>query len=304
MPKRLPALPKPLIAVAARRHGVVTTREVRAVGIGPAAQSRRVAGGLLEPIGHGVLVVPGYRDHLTELAAIQVRHPALVAERATAAWVRGLDGFRDGPPPHLDLAWTGPGRTPSLPGHRVHRADLPDGAIDRAHGILVTSAGWTLGELEGVDVDTVELAVESALRSGTADEGELAQLIARRPGASLLRQALSRRRVGAPPTESYAETRFLQRVVRPMGLEDPDRQVEVRVPGLRRPYRCDFVFRRARALDVEIDGRHTHDGDRDALRDHHVELQGLEVVRFPAWRVEHRPAEIQARLDAELRAVS
>lgn len=307
--RRSLALPTELVDLAAARHAVVTTGEVRGAGLDSAAQCRRVDAGLLESVGRGVIVVPQVRDRFTDLVAIQVRWPNIVGERRTGAGVWGLDGFNDDPLP-LDLVLHGSTRPPEarhLPPLRI--AALPDRAIRIVEGIRVTSPGWTLAEVgtcDGVDADRVELALECALfrRLTTEDVLRHAVDIRAGAGAATLATALSRRRPGDPPTESYAETRFLQRIVRPLGLEDPERQVVVPLPGRRHPYRCDFVFRRARPLDVEIDGRDTHDGDRDAIRDHHIEQVGWEVARFSAWRIERRRTEVCTRLIAELDEVS
>ena len=297
-----------VLAHARDCHGVTTTTNLRRAGLSPWAQVRRVDAHVLEPAGRGVLVVPELRDRLTDLAAIQARCPSLVAERRTAAAVWDWDGFRTPGPPPLDLALT-EGRAPRFDGlPSLRRAAIPAGAIEVVDGIRVTTATWTLADLgaaEDVDVDHVELAMENALRRRLTSEARMGALMERYsgPGNWHLRQALARRPAGTPPTESYPETRFLQLVVRPLGIEDPERQVEVPSPS-RHPYRCDFLFRRARLLDVEIDGRDTHDGDHDSIRDHHLKQRGIDVARFAAWRVERRTAELTERLLRELGAVS
>ncbi len=137
---------------------------------------------------------------------------------------------------------------------------------------------------------------------------ELIELAAARHGVLLTRELVAAgvsspaitRRVAA----GVLQTRFLQRIVRPLGLEDPERQVEVPTPGRRRPYRCDFVFRRTRPLDVEIDGRDTHDPDHDAIRDNYVRGVGYAVARIGAWPIEARRSEVSVRLVGELEAVT
>ncbi len=296
-------LPPEVIELAAGRHGALLTRELVGAGVSSPSITRRVAAGLLQRERYGVLVVPSLRDGLTPIAAIQLVYPAVVAERRTAAYVWQLDGFKDHPgclePVHRPTS-----QRPAVPGLRY--ASIPDRAITSHAGIRVTTAGWTLADLDacpGVDADRVELAVESALRAALTTDGRLRRLAAMR-GAVLLAAALSRRRIGDPPTESYAETRFLQRIVRPLGLEDPERQVEVPRPDRRPPYRCDFVFRRARPLDVEIDGRDTHDPDQDAVRDNYLRGVGYGVARIGARPVESRRNEVCVRLVRELEAVS
>jgi hypothetical protein len=161
-------------------------------------------------------------------------------------------------------------------------------------GIRVATPVWTLTHLAHRP-DRVELAMESALRLGLATDAVL-----REEGLTVV----ERRRLGAPATGSFAETRFLQRIVRPLGLDDPERQVPV-ASGGPRPFLLDFVFRRgSKALDVEIDGRETHEGEHphelSIRRDHVVKLNGCEVLRIPAWWIERRRRWAERELTAEL----
>ena len=265
----------------------------------------------------GIAVIAALADRFTPLAALQLRYPSLVAERRTAAAVRGLDAFKDADPVPLDLVEVCCGRPPSAAGvPPIRVAALPARAVTVHAGLRITTPTWTLGELgavAGVDADQVELALESALHRGLTTERKLRAVTETRtgrewPGTAVLAEALGRRRPGDPPTESYAETRFLQLVVRPLGLEDPERQVAVPVSGRRAPYRCDFVFRRTRPLDVEIDGQATHDTeygrDHDYERDDYLRWAGLEVIRFGAWRIDHKPGDIRRRLLRELTALT
>lgn len=288
----LKALPHQVVALASARHGVVTARELLAAGLSRPGITRRAQAGMLVRLRYGVLAVPGLSDPLASVVAVELLHPRVVAERTTAAYVWQLDGCKDDPA--FDIVHPRTPHRPRLAGLRI--ADLPDGAVTTHAGIRVTRPAWTIAHLSA-DADLVELALESALRMGLTTESELRAF-------PTLSPVLSRRRPGDPPTGSYAETRFLQRIVRPLGLEDPERQVEVPGPTRGRPYRCDFVFRRARPLDVEIDGRDTHDGDHDSVRDHHVRRAGYQVARFTAWRIERRRSEVGVRLVQELAAVT
>jgi len=308
-------LPDDIVEKAGASHGAISTRELRALNMAPAMQRRRVEAGLIELPLRGVAVIKDLADRFTPVAALQLRYPDLVAERRTAAVIFGLDGFKGPGPVPLDLVDVRHVRPPAaagVPPIRIH--PIPAKAIVTYDGLRTTTPTWTIGELGAVpalDVDTIELALESALHLGLTTEGKLRRVTTTRtgpdwPGTAVLAEALSRRRPGDPPTESYAETRFLQLVVRPLELEDPERQVPVQVGGRRNPYRCDFVFRRSRPLDIEIDGKDAHatefGRDHDYERDHHVRRVGFEIVRFGAWRIEHKPAEIRHRLLLELLA--
>jgi very-short-patch-repair endonuclease len=225
-----------------------------------------------------------------------------------------LDGFRD-LTGNAELAYAERHRSRSADLPRVRRMLIPAKAITVHDGIRVTTPTWTLGELGTTsDTDEVELAVECALHRGLTGEARLHAVLKARPaaqwpGTAALADALSRRRPGAPATESYAETRFLQTIVRPAGLEDPERQVPVHVRGRREPYRCDFVFRRAgRDLDVEIDGMETHGPaearERDLRRDELVMEAGCGVRRFSASRIARYPDQILRALVTALTRLS
>ncbi|MHB8466387.1 MAG: endonuclease domain-containing protein [Acidimicrobiales bacterium] len=283
-----------LLALAREQHGLLTTRQLSRAGLDSGARIRRVAVGALAHETDGVFAVSGLRDRFTHLAALQMVIPGLVAERRTAAAVWDLDGFRDFD--GLELAWP--------PGSRTRRsliaraAKLPPAVVTVHRQLRVTTAAWTLREIDA-DLDTMELAVESALRKGLTTEVELWHVL----GAN---GVMARRPLGIPPTESYAETRFLQRVVRHLGLEEPERQSPIRVRGRRAPYRRDFVFRRdGRELDVEIDGLVVHGTPEarahDLLRDERIREEGCAVVRFAAGRVEANRSGVCRALMAALR---
>jgi len=312
-PKELPA---ELLKLAASRHGCVTARELRDLAVTRGLQGRRVANGNLVPMTRGVVAVAELIDPWTPVAAWQLAYPTLVAERRTSAAIWGLAGAAEAGIVDLDLVAPTSRRVErrGAPSFRVFA--LPDKAVTETQGLRVTTVTWTLGELGAapdVDADRVELALESALHARLTTEGQLRKVLEYRsgpqwPGTDVLAAALARRQPGAPPTESYAETRFLQRIVRPLELEDPERQVPFGSAGQRRLYRADFVFRRRGALNVEIDGRGQHGDatahDHDTLRDHVARVNGLQVVRFSAWRIDHRQREVQRFLLAELERVA
>jgi very-short-patch-repair endonuclease len=98
-------------------------------------------------------------------------------------------------------------------------------------------------------------------------------------GAPVLRAVLDRRPVGAPATESDAETRFLQ-LCRRGGIEEPVRQHQLVVGGQR--VRLDFAWPRPRVA-AEIDGAATHAGDGlgpDLRRQNRIVLGEWIIVRF------------------------
>jgi very-short-patch-repair endonuclease len=132
-------------------------------------------------------------------------------------------------------------------------------------GLPVTSVLRTLLDLGQVVNDAVvERALEWALRKRHVSVDEVRAAvgaIANQRGTRALRQLVSHREPGLPPTESDAETLFLQ-LARRTGLPEPQRQFSV--PTVEGTFRLDFAWP-ARALAVEIDGAGTH-ASRDALR--------------------------------------
>ena len=257
-------------------HGIVTGAELRADGWDRSTVSRAVRAGLLRRVAPSTFAVAALTDPLTPVAAIQRHQPTLVLDRRAAAAAWGFDGFR----PAAEAA-----------------------------GLRVTTPARTLVDLcgvPGVDADQLELALESALRGGATSYAELRRRVEAGGSArQVLADALARRRPDAPATDSYAETRFLQEVVRPLGLEDPDRQVPIFIPGRPEPYRADFLFRRPLGcLDVEIDGVAFHgpqSGRDDAVRDHFLRTAGVQTLRLDAERVDHRPHAVRSTLARELK---
>ncbi len=103
-------------------------------------------------------------------------------------------------------------------------------------------------------------------------------------GTQVLRQVLARRAPGTPPTESDAETLFLQ-LARRTGLPEPRRQFTVPTPeGV---FRLDFAWP-ARRIAVEVDGAATHATPAALRRDLHRQnrlllswmSQGWALLRF------------------------
>lgn len=153
---------------------------------------------------------------------------------------------------------------PAAPGlYRVRAFAAGDGAL--VDGLPVTSVRRTLLDLGQVTSDAVvERALEWALRKRHVSVDELRAAVATKanqPGTRALRHLLTHRPPGLPPTDSDAETLFVQ-LVRRTGLPEPQRQFPV--PTAEGTFRVDFAWP-ARRLGVEIDGAGTH-ASREALR--------------------------------------
>jgi very-short-patch-repair endonuclease len=152
-----------------------------------------------------------------------------------------------------------------------------------AHDNLpITTVARTLADLGGaVPLGVVERATEWALRNQLADVAQLEAMTARVPtkGGRTLRMMLAQRPAGAPPTESDAESLFVQ-LARAAGFPDPVRQYAVLVGGRR--YRLDFAWPALR-LAVEIDGAAVHGPaalPQDLRRQNRIVLDGWMILRF------------------------
>ena len=182
----------------------------------------------------------------------------VVCFRRTAAALLGLDGVEHGV---VELAVTS-GRARS--GILYRPRSFEPGEIAQVDGLRATSVKRTLLDLgQVVGPEIVERALESALRKRCVTVDALVEAVAAVPrlrGAGALRSVLASRPPGAPPTESDAETLFLQLALR-AGLPEPLRQFGV--PTSEGAFRLDFAWP-LRRVAVEIDGAATH-ASREAL---------------------------------------
>ncbi|HTW09279.1 MAG TPA: DUF559 domain-containing protein [Acidimicrobiales bacterium] len=204
--------------------------------------------------------------------------------RRSAAVLWGFDGFgayplrADAAP--IELA-TGVGRPVHGSVHRVRPFDAELPVIDTLPVTSVTRTLLDLGQV--VSRDILERSLEWALRKGHLTVGVLAATLrqaSRRPGTHALRDLLAERPEDLPPTESDAETLFVQ-VVRRSGLPPPERQFLV--PTRDGKYRIDFAWPPAR-LAVEVDGAETH-ASPNALAYDLRRQNALLLTLGAAWRL-------------------
>jgi very-short-patch-repair endonuclease len=216
--------------------------------------------------------------------AILTGGPDAVAFRRSAAAWWGMDGVDAG---IIEVALP-PGRQ-SRASHAHRVTPLPQSDLSTHLGLPLTTVDRTLADL-GVVVgpDILERSLEWALRHGHASLEGLQKIVDTRSGIGVRRLAgvLGTRPPGAPPTESDAETLFVQ-LVRRGGLPDPIRQYRLRLRG--RLVRLDFAWPVLR-LAVEIDGAATHGPDElpaDLRRQNRILLDGWFILRYPWNLVAH-----------------
>ncbi|MGH9076758.1 MAG: type IV toxin-antitoxin system AbiEi family antitoxin domain-containing protein [Acidimicrobiales bacterium] len=267
--------------LATSQHGVISSRQMEEAGISRTQIARLLAGGTMVRPARGLLALAGtqwtWRFRLWQ-GLLLAGDGAVLSHRSAAA-LCGLDGVEAG---SVDVSVSDNRRPRRVALHRLAGLAAPD----RQHcdGFPVTGVGRTLADVGLLlDEDTVERAVECALRRHVVALDELwSRSTSGRPGhrgPARLRAVLERRPAGAAPTESDAETRFVQ-LVRRCGLEDPVRQHVLLIDGKR--IRVDFAWVRIR-LAVEVDGAATHAGPealgRDLRRQNKL-VRGWLVQRF------------------------
>lgn len=271
-PLHLPSLQ----AIAARQHGVVSIRQLQALGLTEDAIRHQVARGGLRRIHRGVYAI-GLAE-LDELgifaAAVLACGPGALLSFRSAAILWGLLDAAPGP---VDV--TVPGRRArSRAGIRAHRCAALDPRDRRTRrNIPVTSPSLTVLELTTLDIRLAEEALNEALLHRLTSEAEMRSLLQRLPkhkGAGRMRRLLAASSGGF--SRQAAEKRLLA-LIREAGLPEPHRNR--RVHGIE----LDFHWPELR-LNVEVDGYRWHSTkerlNRDRERDARLIAAGIRVLRI------------------------
>ena len=291
-----------IAALAARRYGLVTRAQLRAIGLSDTAVTKRAAAGRLHRVHTGVYAV-GHRVLPARgawmAAALACGDGAVLSHASAAAlWeIRPTDGVV-----HVTVPTAGGRHRPALCVHRDPR--LAADEVTTRHGIPVTTVARTLLDLAATLAPrALQRALDEAAVRRWLDIALFDALIARHAGhhrAAKLRDALDGHRPGTTLTRSELEERFLE-LCRTYDLPQPE--VNARVAGLE----VDFLFGTAR-LVVETDGWRFHGTraafERDRQRDATLTLAGYRVLRFTHRRVESDPAAVAAILAAATRSAS
>ncbi|HEV7615914.1 MAG TPA: type IV toxin-antitoxin system AbiEi family antitoxin domain-containing protein [Solirubrobacterales bacterium] len=278
--------------LATRQHGVVTTRQLKAVGYSRNSASKAVGVGRLHRLHRGVYAV-GHLRLTWEgrcLAAVLACAPA-VASHTSAAWLWGLLRTR---PASFHL--TAPTRRRAKQSFRVHFAELADRDCGTVTEIPVTSVPRTLLDLAAMlPAERLEKTLERAEERGRFDLIALDDLLARVPGhlgAGRLRLALTAYRHEPAFTRSNLERRFLK-LMRDSGLPSP--AMNLNVGG----FELDAYWERER-FAVELDTYETHGShaafERDRLRQEDLMLIGVGMTRVTGPRLAREPRDVAARV--------
>src|SRR5215207_3349428 len=164
--------------LAALQHGLVTRRQLRAIGLGEGAIATRVARAQLHRVHRGVYRV-GHTAPLPlarEMAAVLACGDGAVLSHgaaAAAAWRLAPEGGSD-----VDVTVSSRGGRRHRPGIRTHRSTLAQGEVTRVQRIPVTSAARTLVDLAATAPPLVlERAVEEARRRGLVTTAALTRAL-------------------------------------------------------------------------------------------------------------------------------
>ncbi|HEX9966853.1 MAG TPA: type IV toxin-antitoxin system AbiEi family antitoxin domain-containing protein [Solirubrobacterales bacterium] len=261
--------------IAARQHGVVSTEQLRAAGLGHTVVAERCLAGRLHRIHRGVYAVghPGLSLEGRWMAAAIAVDGAVSHRSAASLWrlLPPLEG-----PVHVSVPSSGGRRQRA--GVRVHRCkSLESRHLTRRLGIPVTTPARTVADLRGsVSPQELRRAIRQAEVLGLATGLE----------------------ESVEGTRSELERRFL-RLCRRAKLPAPE--VNVRIG----PLTVDFLWR-DRRLVVETDGWRYHRGrqafEDDRSRDLALRSRGYEVVRLSYRQVVGEPERVAAALQRSLRA--
>jgi very-short-patch-repair endonuclease len=275
-------LPDQLVAeVAARQHGVVTTAQLRDLGLVSEAVTRRVQAGRLHRLYRGVYAV-GHTNvsrHGRWLAAVLACGPGAVLSHRSAAALWEIRPQSSGP---IELTVPGSAGRARRSGLVLHRSQcLEPGETTRTHAIPATTPARTLADLRRVlPPDHLDAAIRRA---------ETLRLdIGVQPGYKL------------DLTRSELERRFL-RLCRRHRLPLPEVNVQVD------SFIIDFLWQE-HSLIVEVDG-FRHHGTRSAFeadraRDARLKLLGYSVLRFTHRQLSDDPAAVADMLRALIGAGS
>ena len=259
----------PIVALAARQHGVVTTAQLLDAGVGRRSIARRVEAGWLVPLHRGVLQVgPVPSEYAREMAAVLACGAGALLSHQSAAAVWGI-ARRD-----AVVHVTAPTRRRSRPGLRVHRSLSLDAAV--RDGLPLTTPARTLRDLERtLTAVSIERAREQAALLGLVVPDDA-------PDPSF--------------TRSEAERR-LKALCRAAGLPPP--LTNARVAG----YEVDAYWP-AHRLIVEVDGFRFHSSrqafERDRRKDAALTAAGNRVVRVTWSRLTNEPYSLSAQFGALL----
>jgi very-short-patch-repair endonuclease len=275
--------------LATRQHGIVSTRQLEALGFSDAVITAELRLGRLRRLHRRVYAV-GHEALTWEgrcVAAVAANAPS-VASHWSAGWVWGL--LRSGPSGKFHV--TAPTRRHRKRDFHVHFAELTDEDTSSVQGVPVTSVARTSLDLAALDAGGTSARLKR-LEDGEhrLDLREFEALLTRAKGHkgwAVLAEAVSLYRPDPTVTRSGLERRF-RALLRKAGLPAPS--MNYVVAG----YELDCWWEEAR-LAVELDTFGTHgsrlsfEGDRKRQRE--LGLLGITVERVTDRQLADEPEEV------------
>lgn len=258
------------------QHGVITRRQLRALGVNDDAVDYRVQIGRLQRLHRGVYAVDhrAPSQYARMLAAVLACGDHAVLGWTSAAVLWGLLRADDGAP--IDVIVQRRVRQPS--GLSIHRSStLAAAARTRQFGIPVTTPAHTLLDLaQTADARTLSRAIRQAEVRGLVKHQALVELATTsRRGAPALRAALA---PGPTATRSSLEDAVVDALRGRSGT--PSFTTNTRISGRE----VDLYFPKL-DLAVELDSERYHDTPQaqwdDARKQAHLESAGHRVLRVP-----------------------
>jgi very-short-patch-repair endonuclease len=282
-----------LAALSARQHGVVTRRQLHALGLDDSAIARRKKTARLHQLYRNVYAV-GRTDLTTEgryLSAVLAYGNRAVLSHRSAAVLWRICRERGA---RIDVTVPTGGSRAQRGRIVIHRSSLPTEHRTVRERIPVTTPSRTIIDLaDHVTRRELERAIDEAVYL-RLDLTSLRPLPGRK-GVGTLAQVLESHSQGTTRTRSDFEELLLALCDR-HGLPRP--LVNQTIAG----YEVDFVWPRA-WLVVETDGWSAHGRrsafERDRIRDAALQVAGWRVIRI-TWRRLVEEPDVVARQLAEL----
>jgi very-short-patch-repair endonuclease len=279
--------------LAGRQHGIVTRRQLRALGFSKRTIENRVERGRLHVVAHGVYAVgwPELTQKRRWMAAVLAcGDDAMLSHRSAAAlWGIGTESHG-----LIDISVR---RRCELrrPGLRARgRPSLPQDDVSGVDGIPVTGVVQTLVDLATeLPPRRMERAINEADKLDLIDPETLRSALdayAGEPGVKILRKLLDKRTFRLSDSDLEILFRPIAAVA---GLPSP--HTKQMVNG----FEVDFFWPDL-GLVVETDGLRYHRTPstqaRDARRDRAHTLAGMTPLRFTHYEIKYERPQVQAEL--------
>lgn len=293
-------------ALATRQHGVVSRRQLRALGLTDRAITSRVATGSLQPLFRGTFAVGhlAIGRHGRMLAAVLACGDGVVLSHGSAAELIGL-WDRRAIPIDVIAPRRGGRRIQDVRWHNVSRPHREE--VEIRDGIPCTTPSRTLVDMAGrMGERSLRRLVEQAAVMRILDVRAIDRVLARgrRRGTPALRAVLLPwRSVGEEPRlRSPLEARLFP-VLFDAGLPLPRSNVKLQICG--EVLEVDFLWE-SRRLVIETDGEETHGThaafQEDRRRDQRLISAGYRAARVTWRQMEDEPDAVVARIARMLTA--